>query len=73
MFARPAEFRGDPYGYARTKAPHVGHKHHLCSMAENGEVSLEQIKDLVRNPKFVCKICARTAANSDNLCEPEAL
>jgi hypothetical protein len=69
---QPAEFR-EPFGYARTKAPHIGHGHHLCSMAENGEVSLEQIKDLVRNAKFICKVCARTAVNSDNLCEPEAL
>jgi len=69
---QPTEF-SEPFGFARTRAPHVGHKHHLCSMAENGEVSLEQIKDLVRNPKFICKSCARTAVNSDNLCEPEDL
>jgi hypothetical protein len=68
---QPTEFR-EPFGY-RAKAPHIGHRHHLCSMAEAGEVSLEQIKDLVRNPKFICKVCARTAANSDNLCEPVPL
>ena len=73
MFSiQPAEFR-DPFSFARTKAPHIGHKHHLCSMAENGEIPLDQIKDLVRNPKFICKVCARTAANKDNLCEPEAI
>jgi hypothetical protein len=42
-------------------------------MAEDGEVSLDQIKGLVKNAKFVCKVCARTAANKENLCEPEAL
>ena len=68
---QPVEFR-EPFGFG-LKAPHIGHKHHLCSMAENGEIPLDQIKDLVRNPKFICKVCARTAANKDNLCEPEAI
>lgn len=68
---QPTEFR-EPFGFGR-KAPHIGHKQHLCSMAESGEISLDQIKDIVRNPKFVCKVCARTAASKDNLCEPEAL
>jgi hypothetical protein len=68
---QPTEF-SEPFGYGR-KAPHIGHKHHLCSMAEDGEITLNQIKDLVRKSKFICKVCARTAANKDNLCEPEAL
>jgi len=69
---QPTEF-SEPFGFAHTKAPHISHRHHLCSMAENGEVSLEQVKDLVRNPKFIYKRCAKTAANKDNLCELEDL
>jgi hypothetical protein len=42
-------------------------------MAERGEVSLEQMKALVKDPKFICKKCGRVAANSDNLCEPVSL
>jgi hypothetical protein len=57
----------------RRTAPHIGHKNHLCEMAEGGNVSLEQMKDLVRNPKFMCKVCGRVAANSDNLCDPVTL
>ena len=53
--------------------PHIGHKHHLCAMAESGEVTVEQMKELIRDAKFMCKICGRSAANSDNLCEPEPL
>ncbi len=53
--------------------PHIGHKHHLCAMAESGDVGLEQMKDLVRNPQFMCKRCGRAAKNSDNLCEPVSL
>jgi predicted RNA-binding Zn-ribbon protein involved in translation (DUF1610 family) len=60
-----------PMGY-RTN-PHIGHSHHLCAMAENGDVGLEQMKDLIRNPKFMCKRCGRAAQNSDNLCEPVSL
>jgi hypothetical protein len=55
------------------RSPHIGHKQHLCSMADTGEVTLEQMKDLVRNPKFICKRCGRVAQNSDNLCEAEAI
>lgn len=62
----------DPMGYSRLN-PHIGHKHHLCAMAESGEVGLEQIKDLVRNPQFMCKRCGRAAKSSDNLCEPVSL
>lgn len=55
------------------RAPHIGHKHHLCAMAESGDVSIEQMKELVRDAKFMCRICGRSAVNSDNLCEPEPL
>lgn len=60
-----------PRGYR--EIPHIGHAQHLCDMAERGEVTLEQMKELVRNPKFICQRCGRVAANSDNLCEPVPL
>jgi hypothetical protein len=59
--------------YGEVRSPHVGHKHHLCAMADSGDVSLEQMKDLVRNSKYLCKRCGRVAKNSDNLCEPVTL
>jgi transposase-like protein len=37
------------------------------------EKNLEEYKRLVRNAKFVCKSCGRTAENRVNLCEPEPL
>ena len=55
------------------KAPHIGHSQHLCNMAERGDVTLNQIKDLVKNAKYVCKICGRAAAREENLCEPVPL
>jgi hypothetical protein len=51
----------------------IGHKLHLCDMAERGEKSLEQMMALIRNPKFICKKCGRVAAKIENLCEPESL
>jgi predicted RNA-binding Zn-ribbon protein involved in translation (DUF1610 family) len=52
---------------------HIGHSQHLCVMAESGDITLEQMKDLVRNPKFICNRCGRVAKSSDNLCEPVSL
>jgi hypothetical protein len=54
-------------------SPHIGHSNHLCDMASKGQVTLEQMKELVRNAKFICNKCGRVAANSGNLCEPVSL
>jgi DNA-directed RNA polymerase subunit RPC12/RpoP len=62
-----------PATWGEVRSPHVGHKHHLCAMAESGDVGLEQMKDLVRNPKFMCKRCGRAAKSADNLCEPVSM
>ena len=62
-----------PATWGEAKSPHIGHKHHLCSMVESGIVSLEQIKDVVRDPQFICKICGRVARTSDNLCDPGSI
>ncbi len=54
-------------------APHIGHANHLCDMAERGEVTLAQMKEMVKDPKFICKKCGRVAAKEENLCEPVPL
>ncbi len=33
----------------------------------------EEYKDLVRDPKFVCKKCGRSSNDKKNLCKPEKL
>jgi hypothetical protein len=53
--------------------PHIGHRNHLCDMAEKGQLSLEQMKALAKDPKFICKKCGRAAHSADNLCEPVPL
>jgi hypothetical protein len=57
---------------AEIKMPHPAHEEHLC-LLENIGTNLEDVKKLVRNPKFICKNCGRAAANETNLCAPETL
>ena len=57
----------------RDDAPHIGHRRHLCDLAERGEISIEQMKALVRDPKFICNKCGRVAAKEENLCDPVPL
>jgi hypothetical protein len=52
--------------------PHPGHEKHLCKMLED-KVPMEKIKPLVKNAKYICKGCMRTAAKAENLCAPEPL
>ncbi len=57
---------------AEIKMPHPAHEEHLCLLKNIG-TNLEDVKKIVRNPKFICKNCGRAAANKKNLCAPEKL
>ena len=62
--------RGPAFGYLPPeKMPHIGHQKHLCHLAEEGMSTLEEIKNLVKDAKFICKKCGRAAAAKENLCE----
>jgi len=52
--------------------PHKGHEKHLCKMVED-ETPIEKIKPLVKNAKYICQCCKRSAAKAENLCAPEPL
>lgn len=56
-------------------SPHPGHEAHLCVAKNVGFIknNLEQYKEYVRNPAFVCKQCGRAAAKAENLCDPDSL
>ena len=56
-----------------SETPHIGHSNHLCDMAQQGEITLSEFKELVKDLKFICKKCGRAAAKEDNLCEPVSL
>lgn len=52
-----------------------GRKKHLCYLHNIGYLSsnLEDWKNLVRAPKFVCKSCSRAAESGESLCDPDTL
>lgn len=45
----------------------------LCALQEEGviESDTEGFKRLIQNANFFCKNCGRSAAKSENLCNPE--
>ena len=57
---------------AKIEMPHPGHDKHLCYLNNLGfQISNpKEYKQLVRDAKFLCKICGRVAAEAKNLCKP---
>lgn len=56
---------------SENKCKQGGHKGHLCVLASEGR--FEDLKKLVRNPKFVCFNCGRVADSDKQLCNPMPL
>jgi len=50
------------------KEKHKGHANHICELVRRRE--MHKVARLVKNSKYICLICGRTAAESDNLCLP---
>ena len=48
-----------------------GHEGHLCVLAS--ESRFEDIKAVVKNPRFICFNCGRVADAERNLCNPMPL
>jgi len=59
----------------KAKMPHPGHDRHLCYLNNLGyQISHPaQFKELVRNGRFMCRVCGRVAASDKNLCKPVKL
>lgn len=49
------------------------HSNHICQLIVDNNKDLDKIKDIVKNPRFICFNCARVAENEDNLCNPMPL
>ena len=47
------------------------HEGHLCVLVS--ENRMDEIKELVKNPAFICFNCARIADAPSNLCNPMPL
>ena len=60
---------------AAVHMPHLGHEHHLCYFQNIGLLKerLDEYKMLIRDAKYVCKDCGRSAARAENLCFPEKI
>ena len=59
----------------KAKLPHPGHDKHLCYLT-NMNFHLANLKDyklLLKDAKFVCRVCGRAAASEKNLCKPVKL
>lgn len=52
-----------------TQMPHSGHEDHMCYLV-NIKTDLSKLKEIARDPKFICKHCARVAGDKKHLCNP---
>jgi hypothetical protein len=57
----------------KPEMPHPKHDEHLCYLQNVGFLDdhLDIYKELIKNARFVCRNCGRSAANEVNLCKPE--
>ena len=44
----------------------------MCYLV-NIKTDISKLKEIVKDPKFICKNCARVAADKENLCNPVKL
>jgi hypothetical protein len=51
------------------KLLHAGHDKHMCKLWAD-TYDPDAVKDIVKNPNFICKVCGRVAAKEENLCDP---
>jgi len=55
--------------------PHPRHVEHLCYLENIGYLDkyLNDYKELVKNARFICKKCGRSAASEIYLCKPDKI
>ena len=59
----------------KTAMPHPMHDDHLCYLVNMGymESNFEDYKVRIKDAKFVCKKCGRSADSDENLCQPQKI
>jgi len=64
-----------PWNMDNQEMPHANHKEHLCYLEMTGflDKRRDEYKNLVRNAGYLCSICGRSAADEDNLCDPDTI
>jgi len=45
----------------------------LCKYKKEKIENLETLKQIVKNPRFICRKCARSAKDEKHLCKPVTL
>jgi hypothetical protein len=46
----------------------------ICSISDSEDpVKIERIRHLIKDSKYVCSTCGRSAMRAENLCAPETL
>lgn len=60
---------------SKPEMPHPMHDDHLCYLVNMGYVenNFEDYKERVKDPKFVCKRCGRSANSAESLCQPQKI
>ena len=49
-------------------------KKKMCKVCKNDmKDKLEEVKEAVKKPEFICKKCARVSSSKKNICKPEEL
>jgi len=71
--AKAAPAKAAPAKAAPKKSPHAGHEKHICKLVTEDKVPLDKLRPLVKDAQFICADCGRTAANEENLCNPQPL
>jgi len=56
---------------AALQVPHEGHDRHLCELCK--KMTQDEYKILIRDAKYFCQHCGRSAAKSEHLCFPEKI
>jgi hypothetical protein len=59
----------------KTEMPHAMHDDHLCYLVNMDYLksNFKDYKELIKDAKFVCKNCGRSANSEENLCQPQKL
>ena len=45
-----------------------GDERHLCKIAKNS--APDAVREIIKNARYFCSKCGRSAHNADNLCKP---
>ena len=59
----------------KPEMPHAMHDEHLCYLTNMGyhKINFKAYTELVKDAKYVCMTCGRSADSKENLCQPKKI